>query len=144
MKYSLIKITRLSLLAILLAVIPAVSHAQPTNTAITTNALTALPRPLPFRGNVAKVDTNAMTVTVGTLVLSVTPTTRFAKLNHAAGFSDIHVGDFVNGYYRKGPDGKLDLFMIRSVPRSRLVREKAADSTAPGVPSAPATPGTNQ
>jgi hypothetical protein len=106
------KITTLSLFAAALVAMPVLSRAQDSNAPVSPNQ-TAPAKPnkngnLPFHGNLGAVDTNAKTLTVGTLTLQVTPDTKITKDGQPATLSDGVVGQPVSGSYKKTDDGKLN------------------------------------
>ncbi|MGA2801818.1 MAG: hypothetical protein ABSE97_05550 [Verrucomicrobiota bacterium] len=106
------KITTLSLFAAALVAMPVLSRAQDTNAPASPNQ-TAPAKPkkhsnLPFRGKLSAVDTNAKTLTVGTLTLQITPDTKITKDGQPATLSDGVVGQPVSGSYKKTDDGKLN------------------------------------
>ena len=67
---------------------------------------------MPFHGKVTAVDTNAMTLTVGTLTLQVTSDTKITKDGKPAKLSDGVVGEPVRGSYKKTDDGKLNAVTV--------------------------------
>lgn len=136
MKKTILKATLFSLLAAALITLPAVSRAQDQTA---TNAPSTAPAPakkLPFHGKAAAVDTAAMTVTVGTLVINVTSETKISKDGKPATLEDIKVGDVVSGSYKKDDEGKLNASMIRDGIKKK--KKPAADSStnAPAAPPA--------
>jgi hypothetical protein len=86
-------------------------------------------RTLPFNGNVAAVDKDAKTVTVGKQVLHVSSETKLTKGNQSVTVADIAVGDAIAGSYTKGDDGKLTAKMMRVGPKpdSAQVEKKSAE-----------------
>ena len=125
MKKNLLKVTSFSLLAAALLAMPAVSRA-----ADTTNAPAAVaPKKsgLPFHGKLAAVDTTASTVTVGTLVITITPATKITKDGKKSTLADYVVGDTVGGSYHKDADGKLIAATIhdgKKIKKSSVTSEK--------------------
>jgi hypothetical protein len=102
------KITVLSLFAAALAALPAMSRAEGTNAPAASDQTTpAKPASLPFHGNLKAVDTNAMTLTVGTLMLHITSDTKITKNGQPATLSDGAVGGPVGGAYTKLDNGRL-------------------------------------
>src|SRR5690242_15038782 len=67
---------------------------------------------LPFHGKVAVVDTAAMTVTVGHMVINVTSDTKITKDGKPATVSDITVGEKISGSYTKDDAGKMTAALI--------------------------------
>jgi len=100
------RMTLMGICAAAIFAVPALSRAQDTST----NApATAAPAPhkkhsIPFRGNLAAVDTNAMTITVGSMTFSVTSKTKITKNGQPATLADGVVGQPVSGAYRKTDD----------------------------------------
>jgi hypothetical protein len=110
------KITTLSLFAAALVAMPVLSRAQGNNAPASPNQ-TAPAKPkrqtlLPFHGKLGAVDTNAKTLTVGELILQVTPDTRITKDGKPAALSDGVVGQPVSGSYKKTDDGKLNAVAV--------------------------------
>lgn len=58
-------------------------------------------RAIPYKGDVAAVDQQAKTVTVGDRVLQVTSETKIKKMEKPATLADVKVGDFATGQYRE-------------------------------------------
>lgn len=97
---------------------PAVAPAAPAATPATPDQTTPAPakpkkQGLVFRGTVSTVDTNAMTLTVGTRTFDITSDTKITKDGQPAILSDIAVGDKVSGAYKKSEDGKLNATTVR-------------------------------
>ena len=110
------KITVLSLFAAALVAMPALSRAEGTNAPAASDQ-TAPAKPKkhdiqPFRGKLSAVDTNAKTLTVGTLTLQITSDTKITKDGQPATLSDGVVGEPVGGVYKKTPDGKLNALSV--------------------------------
>ena len=126
----LTKITCFTLIAAALIAAPAVSRAgDSTNAPAAQAPATKKPHPLPYRGKVAAVDANAMTFTIGTRTFDIASTTKITKDGKPAVFSDITVGEYVTGSYKKGGDGKLTASSVK------IGAPKKKDAAA-----APATP----
>ena len=107
------KIAVLSLFAAALVAMPALSRAEgsSTNAPAVPGQTPAQPKKHgnpPFHGNLSAVDTKAMTLTVGTLTLQVTPDTKITKDGKSATLADGVVGEQVSGAYKKTDDGKLN------------------------------------
>jgi hypothetical protein len=110
------KITTLSLFAAALVAMPVLSRAQDSNAPASPNQ-TAPAKPKkhsnpPFHGKLSAVDTNAKTLTVGTLTLQVTPDTKITKDGQPAVLADGVVGEQVRGSYKKTDDGKLNAVTV--------------------------------
>jgi len=126
MKNQLLKTVLFSLVAAALVTLPVVSHAQDsTNTPADTAP--AKPKKIPFHGKAAAVDTAAMTITVGTMVINVTSETKTSKNGKPATLSDIVVGDMVSGSYVKGADGKLSASSLHDGLKAK--KKKSTEST---------------
>ena len=120
------KLSVLTLCAAALLAVPALSRAQDTATNPPAAAPTAIPvappaapgqtmQPklkklgtLPFHGDLASVDTNAMTFVVGKRTFQVTSDTKITKDDKPAVLEDGVVGQPVSGSYKKSDEGKLD------------------------------------
>ncbi|MDE3067885.1 MAG: hypothetical protein KGJ60_10095 [Verrucomicrobiota bacterium] len=118
MKMNIAKLATLGLLAAAILAVPAASRgAESTNAAATAGQSTRhkrAPGLVPFRGAVAAVDTNAMTLTIGKRTLDITSETRITKNGEPATLSDLAVGDAVGGAYKKTDDGKLQARTIHA------------------------------
>jgi hypothetical protein len=95
---------------------PVLSRAQDSNAPASPNQ-TAPAKPKkhsnpPFHGKLSAVDTNAKTLTVGTLTLQVTPDTKITKDGQPAVLADGVVGEQVRGSYKKTDDGKLNAVTV--------------------------------
>ena len=117
MKKNISKITVLSLFAAALVAMPALSRAEGASAnAPASSDQTTQPKPRknnpPFHGNLKAVDTNAMTLAVGTLTLQITSDTKITKAGKPAALSDGVVGEPVSGTYKKTEDGKLNALTV--------------------------------
>ena len=79
-------------------------------------------------------DLDAMTVTVGTMVINVTSETKISKDGKPATLENIKVGDVVSGSYKKDDQGKLNASMIRD----GIKKKKKAATTDGSTTNAPA------
>jgi hypothetical protein len=123
MKNNLAKIALIGLVTAACVAVPTLSRAQDS-----TNApAAAAPKKsgLPFHGKLAAVDTAAMTVTVGSLTITITSTTKLTKDGKKATLADFVVGDTVGGSYQKDAAGKLNAVTIHDGIKKK---KKAADS----------------
>ena len=125
------KIAVLSLLAVALVAMPAVSRAEgsSTNAPAVPGQTPAQPKKHgnpPFHGNLSAVDTKAMTLTVGTLTLQVTPDTKITKDGKSATLADGVVGEQVSGAYKKTSDGKLNANSIHFVAKAENTKKDAS------------------
>jgi hypothetical protein len=124
MKKNLVKIALLGLVTAALVAVPTLSRAQDSTN--TPAAIAPKKNGLPFHGKLAAVDPTAMTVTVGTLTINVTATTKITKDGKKATLADFVVGDTVGGSYHKDSDGKLTAATIHDGIKPK--KKKAADS----------------
>ena len=103
------------LLAAALVALPVGARAEGTN-APASPGQTAQPKlkklGAPFHGKLAAVDAKAMTLTVGTLVMHVTPDTKITKDGQPAALKDGEVGKPVGGAYLKVEDGTLNATVV--------------------------------
>jgi hypothetical protein len=67
---------------------------------------------LPFHGTLDEMDTNAMTLTVGSRTFQITSKTKIKKDGQPAVLADGVVGQPVSGYYHTNEDGGLDATTI--------------------------------
>jgi hypothetical protein len=128
------KIAVLSLFAAALVAMPALSRAEgsSTNAPAAPGQTPAQPKKHgnpPFHGNLSAVDTKAMTFTVGTLTLQVTPDTKITKDGKSATLADGVVGEQVSGAYKKTDDGKLTAISIHFGAK---VEKKNAETSGAG------------
>jgi len=130
MKKQILKTLLFSLVAMALVATPAVSRAQGD-----TNAPAPASKKLPFHGKAAAVDTAAMTLSVGTMVINVTSETKISKDGKPAILSDIKEGDMVSGSYTKGDDGKLNASMIRDGLKAKKKKKAAAEASTNAPPA---------
>ena len=79
---------------------------------------------VPFHGKVAAVDAQAMTLTVGTMIIHVTADTKVIKNGQPATLADAVVGEQVGGAYLKADDGQLNATLVRFGPKPE---DKAKD-----------------
>lgn len=98
-----------AVIAAALLAAPVASRAQETPATPPAGETGAKPRKgaLPFHGKVSAVDTTAMTVTVGSLVINVTPKTKITNAGKPATLEDLKVGEMIGGAYKKDDAGKL-------------------------------------
>ena len=129
MKTKIAKLTAVGLLAAALVAVPATSRAADrTNAPAASGQTTKHKRTsglIPFRGTVAGVDTNAMTLAIGKRTFDITSQTRIFKNGEPAILSDLVVGDKVGGAYKKGENGKLEARTIRVGEKKAAKKAKA-------------------
>jgi hypothetical protein len=115
MTKNLSRITVLSLFAAALVTMPAMLRAEGTNAPAASDQTTpAKPKPasLPFHGKLKAVNTNAMTLTVGTLTLQITSDTKITQNGQPATLSDGAVGGPVSGTYMRLGNGRLNALSV--------------------------------
>jgi hypothetical protein len=124
-------ITTLSLFAAALVAMPVLSRAQDSNAPASPDQ-TAPAKPKkhnpPFNGKLSAVDTNAKTLTVGTLTLQVTPATKITKDGQPATLSDGVVGQPVSGSYKKTADGTLNAVTVHFGVKSGEKQKKESSN----------------
>jgi hypothetical protein len=132
---NIIKHASLSLLAAALAVVPVSSRAQDAATnapAAAPTAGTSTNAPavhkkkaggFPFHGKISALDASAGTLTVGTLSLTVTSTTKISTNGVPATLADFKVSDSVTGYYKKAADGSLTLTTLKIAKKKKAAAE---------------------
>jgi len=103
------KITLFSLIAATVIAVPVLLHAQDASSSTSSSDTSATPTPkhkhgAPFRGTVDGVDTNAMTLTVGSRTFQITSTTKISSNGQPGVLSDATNGEAVSGYYKPDPD----------------------------------------
>jgi len=154
-----IKITLLSFVAAGLLALPVSSRADdagapsaaPAPTPPPAQAPAATPKApakhkhgTPFRGTLDSMDTNAMTLTVGSRTFQVTSTTRITKNGQPAVLSDGTVGQPVTGYYKTGEDDTtLEAVTVHFGTTTKAPRKKKHTQTNMGVTNAPSMTSTN-
>jgi hypothetical protein len=126
----------LALCAAAVVAMPASSRAQDATTNApaveqTAPAKPSKPRTLPFHGELASVDTNAMTLAVGKRTFQITSQTRIFKGEKPATLSDGVAGQPVRGSYRKNDNGGLDAVTVRFGSKTTDSTKPATDSTKP-------------
>ncbi len=152
MKINLITPALLALLGLALASAPAQAQTTPTATTSTTAiAPAASPAPakapksakIPYKGSITALDATSVTVTTTqkTLLLEITPKTKFKKDKAVAGIGDFAVGDLVTGSYSVDPTGALTANTLhKKTPKMPHVTTTAAVPATPAAPATPATP----
>src|SRR5438128_2261490 len=114
----------LAAILMLLLALPVVSlAAAPTNSIAPNNAPAPKTdkhsRGLPFHGNVAAVDKVAKRITMEgkkQRAFYVTSETKIQRDKQPSRLEAIAVGDYVGGYAREAPDGKLELVTLNITP----------------------------
>jgi hypothetical protein len=127
MNIKIAKTAILSLLASAIVATPVVSRAQDNSTnAPIPSAPSSTPPVKPKKstslvvsGKASEVDTNAMTLTVGRHLFTITSQTRINKDGKPAVLSDITVGDKVGVAYKKTADGKFNAATINDGKKSK-------------------------
>ena len=88
---------------------------------------------MPFHGNVAAIDKTANSITMeGKMhrVFQVTAETKINKNKQSVNLDSLAVGDYVGGYAREAPDGKLELVTLNITPQSGAAKSNAGKSGA--------------
>lgn len=98
----------------------------------------------PFHGTLDSMDTNAMTLTVGSRTFQITSTTRITRNGQPAILSDGVVGQPVTGYYKTGDDGTtLEAVTVHFGTTTKAPRKKKHPQMNMGVTNAPSMTNTN-
>ena len=90
---------------------------------------------LPFHGKLAEVDTNAMTLTVGSRTFSITSKTKIKKDGQPAVLADGVIGEPVSGYYRTNDDGDLTATSVYFGAHAKHKSESSDSTTSTNTPS---------
>jgi hypothetical protein len=117
MTKNIAKITMLGLLTAMLIALPALSRAGDAagnmpGTSDQAPAAKSKKHGVPFHGKLAAVDAQAMTLTVGTMLIHVTADTKITKDGKPATLADGVVGEPVGGAYLKTDDGQLNATVV--------------------------------
>jgi hypothetical protein len=140
------KIALFTLIAATTLAVPVWLHAQDASPTAPSGADTT-PAPshhkhtgAPFRGTVDGVDTNAMTLTVGSRTFQVTSSTKIQNYGQPGILADATNGEAVTGYYRPDADNTntLDAVTIH-LGKSASKKHKASSDAG----SSPSTTSTN-
>jgi hypothetical protein len=136
------KIVLFGLITAGLVALPVLSHAQDAGSGSTTAPAAAKTQHgEPFHGTVDALDTNAMTLTVGSRTFQITSETRIMKDDKPAVLADGAVGQPVTGYYKPGQDGaNMDASSVYfgTHAKAKATVHKKKKATEPGATSAPA------
>jgi hypothetical protein len=92
-------------------------------------------RGLPFHGKLDEVDTNAMTLTVGSRTFAITSKTKITKDGQPAVLADGIIGQPVSGYYRTNDDGDLDAVTVHFGAHVKHATPSSDSSTSTNTPS---------
>jgi hypothetical protein len=79
------------------------------------------PHGMPFHGNVAAIDKAAKSITMegkAHRVFQVTAETKINKNKQPVKLDALAIGDYIGGYAREAPDGKLELVTLNINPQS--------------------------
>jgi len=140
MKNPFAKITLFSLLAILLLGLPVVASAQDASTGAP--AASKPKHGAPFHGKLVAVDTNAMTLTVGSRTFQITSETRIMKNDKPAILADGVVGQPVTGYYKPSDEGTnlnaSSVYFGTHVAKAKAPKKKKAPAPEMTATNAPA------
>jgi len=140
-----IKIALLGLITAGLLALPARSFAQDAAAGSTAAAPAKAKHGAPFHGTVDTLDTNAMTLTVGTRTFQITSETHIMKDDKPAILADGVVGQPVTGYYQPEENGTtLDAasvyFGTHAKARAAVHKKKKAPASGMSDTNAPVTP----
>lgn len=92
-------------------------------------------RGLPFHGTLDNVDTNAMTLTVGSRTFEVTSKTKITKNGQPAILAEGIVGQPVSGYYRTNDAGELDAVTVHFGAHAKHKHQSPDSSMSTNSPS---------
>jgi hypothetical protein len=140
------KIVLFGLIAAGLFALPALSHAQDAGGSATAPAAAKTQHGEPFHGTVDALDTNEMTLKVGSRTFQITSETRIMKDDKPAVLSDGVVGQPVTGYYKPGQEGaNLDASSVYFGTHAKAKaavhkKKKVTETGATSAPSAPPAP----
>lgn len=149
MKTTTLKITLFSLITAGLVAVPVWIHAQDAGTnAPASSDMTPAPAKhkhgQPFHGTLDGVDTNAMTITVGSRTFQMTSKTKITKNGAPSVLADGVVGQPVSGYYRTDADGTtLDAVTVHFGPHGKKHHKATADTGMTNAPSMTTTNAAN-
>ena len=144
MKNQTVKIILCGVIAASIFAIPALLHAGDTNGTSSASA-PAMPKKhgAPFHGTLDDLDTNAMTITVGSRTFQITSTTKITKNGQPAILSDGVLGQPISGYYRPSDDGTtLNAATVHFGGSTKTAKKKKTQSdVATTATNAPASSG---
>ena len=125
MNKTILKLWLPGLLVAAIAGMPLHLRAQDTNKpAIEKKEVKPKKSGVPFHGKLKGVDPIAKTLSVGEMVIQITPETRISKAGKPATLEDGVVGEMVGGAYRKTEDGKLNAITIHFGPKEPVGQPK--------------------
>lgn len=140
MKIHAAKITFFSLIAATVLGVPALSYAQAMDPN-TQTAPTKSKHGAPFHGTVDALDTNAMTLTVGSRTFQITSDTRIFKNDKPAILGDAAAGQHVSGYYKPSDEGtNLDASSVYFGSHATKAKAKKKKAPAPEMTSTNGAP----
>jgi hypothetical protein len=140
MKIHTAKIIFSSLITASILALPALSRAQDADSSAPAAAKSK--HGAPFHGTVDSLDTNAMTLTVGSRTFQITSDTRIFKNDKPAILADGTPGQHVSGYYKPADEGtNLNASSVyfgthATKPRVKKKKAPAPEMTATNAPSA--------
>jgi hypothetical protein len=148
MKNLTARIALVSLITAGLFAVPVLSRAQDADT---NSAATAAPvahkHGAPFHGTLDALDTNAMTLTVGSRTFQITSATIITKDGKPAILADGTIGKPVSGYYKPADDGTtLNATTVHygkavSATKPKKKKKPASEVTSTNAPVAVPAPG---
>ena len=137
MKNHFAKIALFGLVAAALALTPSFSYAQNDSNAPAQAPVPKKHKFTPFHGKVDAVDASAQTFTVGTQTFTVGEKTKITKTasGDAATLSDITVGEYVSGTYKKSKDGTLQANTVHIGKKVAKMKPSDAAGATNSVPN---------
>lgn len=139
MKNQIAKLTWFGLVAAALAFTPCFSFGQDGTNSTPQTTAPKKHKATPFHGKVSEVDPAAQTFTVGTMTITVTPTTKIkiAATGEPGAFTNITVGEIVSGTYKKTSDGVLNANTVHIGKKKKKTSSEDGSSTTEGGSSKP-------
>jgi hypothetical protein len=141
-----LKTALFSFAAAVILILPALSYAQDADTGSTpaTTPAKHSKHGAPFHGTLDAVDTNAMTLTVGSRTFEITSETRIMKDDKPAILAEGVVGQPVSGYYKPADDGTnlnaSSVYFGKHAKAKAKAKKKTTTSSATSTANAPSTP----
>jgi hypothetical protein len=137
MKATIPFIIAASVAACAFCISPAIAKDKKSPAPAATASATATnktPRPIPYRGRIASVDTSANTFTVGKRTFKVTDQTKITKQEAAATMADIVADEQVRGSYWKKEDGTLEAKSVKLGAKNADAQTKQGNGSAEATP----------
>ena len=134
MKKHIIEILTITLAGAALVAMPLSSPAQDAGTNAPASTPAKHKHGTPFHGKLDMVDTNAMTLTVGSRTFQITSETKITKNGQPAILADGVVGQPVSGYYKQDEDGKLTASTVHFGPHAKRQKASSESNTTTNSP----------